>query len=81
MNQETFSTYASVSVSRAERYTQERSATTARDAMFCAKSLTDSGKFGRVWVVCDQDDMTVFEWQEGRVLFPTQEDIERSRAS
>lgn len=78
MNQETFSVYASRVGT--DRYTQERSATTAKDAMFCAKALTDSGNFGHVWVVCDQDDTTVFDWENGRVVFPTPEDIERSGA-
>lgn len=40
-------------------------------AVKLAKSLIDTGKYFNVWIVCDQDDCTVFDWNKNEgLVFP-----------
>ncbi len=67
---ETFSVY-SRTTEQGRRYTKHTDQQGPQDAVMAAKALFETGHYCDVWIVCDQDDMTVFQWLEGQgIVFP-----------
>ena len=67
--EETFSVYSTET--EGGKYTKHIGGDAPGPAVRLSKLLIDTGKYFNVWIVCDQDDTTAFDWnkKEG-LVFP-----------